>query len=52
MEIVAVQFMLMAFNLFGAQRLKMIGKNPAFNYFVAGMTFGFGTVKLLEILFK
>lgn len=52
MEIVALQFMLMALNLFGAQRLKMMGKSPAVNYFVAGMTFGFGTVKLLEILFK
>ena len=52
MEIVALQFMLMSLNLHGAKRLKDMGKNPAFNYFVAGMTFGFGTVKLLEILFK
>jgi len=52
MEIVAVQFMLVTLNLFGAQQVKMMGKNPAFNYFVAGMTFGFGTVKLLEILLK
>ena len=52
MEIVALQFMLCALNLFGAERLKDMGKNPAFNYFVAGMTFGFGAVKLLEILFK
>ena len=52
MEIVVVQFMLMALNLFGAQRLKMMGKNPAFNYFVAGMAFGFGVSKLIEISFK
>ncbi len=52
MEIVALQFMLCGFNLYGAQRLRMIGKNPAFNYFAAGMTFGFGVYKLLEILFK
>lgn len=52
MEIVVLQFMLTALNLFGAQRLKMIGENPAFNYFAAGMMFGFGTVRLLEIFFK
>ena len=52
MEIVLVQFMLMALNLFGAQRAKIMGKNPAFNYFIAGMTFGFGVSKLIEISFK
>jgi hypothetical protein len=52
MEIVLLQFALCGLNLVGAQSQKNIGRNPAFNYFVAGMTFGFGVVKLIEIFLK
>ena len=48
MEIVLVQFALCGLNLFGAQQQKNSGRNPAFNYFVAGMTFGFGVAQLID----
>jgi len=52
MEIILVQFSLTALNLFTAKSLKDRGRNPAFNYFVAGMCFGFGFLRLLELLIK
>ena len=52
MEIVLLQFILAALNLYGAKVQKDGGRNPAFNYFVAGMTFGFGVTKLIELLVK
>lgn len=52
MEIILVQFALCGLNLYGAKTQKDRGRNPAFNYFVAGMTFGFGVVKLIEISLK
>jgi hypothetical protein len=52
MEIVLLQFVLCGLNLFGAKTVKDNGGNPVFNYFVAGMTFGFGISKLIEICLK
>jgi len=52
MEIVLLQFGLMGINLIGAKHQKNIGKNPAFSYFVAGMCFGLGITRLLELLLK
>jgi hypothetical protein len=52
MEIVALQFALCGLNLLGAKSVKENGGNPMFNYFVAGMTFGFGISKLIEIYLK
>jgi hypothetical protein len=52
MEIILLQFSLTALNLYGAKAAKDRGRNPAFNYFVAGMTFGFGFLRLLELLIK
>lgn len=48
MGLVFMQFALCGLNLFGAQQQKDNGRNPAFNYFVAGMTFGFGVVQLIN----
>jgi hypothetical protein len=52
MEIILLQFSLCGLNLFAAKATKDRGRNPAFNYFVAGMTFGFGFLRLLELLIK
>jgi hypothetical protein len=52
MEIVLLQFILTALNLYGVKVQKDEGRNPAFNYFAAGMTFGFGVAKLIELLVK
>jgi hypothetical protein len=52
MEIILLQFALTALNLYGAKSQKDRGRNPAFSYFVAGMTFGFGFLRLLELLIK
>ncbi len=47
-----LQFALSALNLYGAKSQKDNGRNPAFSYFVAGMCFGFGVLKLIELLIK
>jgi hypothetical protein len=52
MEIILLQFSLCGLNLFAAKATKDRGRNPAFSYFVAGMTFGFGFLRLLELLIK
>jgi hypothetical protein len=52
MEIILLQFALCGLNLYGAKVQKDGGRNPSFNYFVAGMTFGFGVSKLIELLIK
>jgi hypothetical protein len=52
MEIVLVEFVLMGLNLYGAKTQKDNGRNPAFSYFVAGMCFGFGLTKLIELFLK
>ena len=52
MGIVLLQFGLVAINLYIVKTQKDLGKNPAFSYFVAGMCFGFGLGKLLELLLK
>jgi len=52
MEIVLLQFGLMGLNLYGAKTQKDNGRNPAFSYFVAGMCFGLGITRLLELLLK
>lgn len=51
MEIVLLQFFLMALNLYGAKWQKNKNRNSDLNYFVAGMTFGLGTYKLITIIF-
>ena len=45
-----LQFALMGFNLFLAKTHKDNGRNPAFSYFVAGMTGGFGISQLIRLL--
>lgn len=50
MEIVVAEFAIMAINLFAAKIQKDNGSNPAINYFVAGMTFGFGLSKLITLI--
>jgi len=52
MTIVLVQFGLMGLNLFSAKTQKENGKNPAFSYFVSGMCFSFGLIKLIELFLK
>jgi len=52
MEIILLQFSLCGLNLFAAKATKDRGRNPAFSYFVAGMTFGFGVARLIELLLK
>jgi hypothetical protein len=52
MEIILLQFALTGLNLYGAKTQKDNGRNPAFNYFVAGICFGFGLLRLLELLLK
>ena len=52
METILLQFGLTALNLYGAKLQKENGRNPAFNYFIAGMCFGFGLLRLLELLLK
>ena len=52
MGIIFMQFALCGLNLFGAKVQKDGGRNPAFNYFVAGMTFGFGVARLIELSLK
>lgn len=47
-----LQFALSALNLFGAKVTKDRGGNPSFNYFVAGMTFGFGVAQLIKLSLK
>lgn len=50
MDIVIAEFSMMAINLFAAKIRKDKGLNPAINYFVAGMTFGFGLSKLITLI--
>ena len=52
MGIILLQFALVALNLYGAKTQKDEGMNPAFSYFVAGMCFGSGITRLLELLLK
>ena len=52
MEIILLQFALTGINLFAAKHQKENGRNPAFNYFVAGICFGFGLLRLIELLLK
>jgi hypothetical protein len=52
MGIVLLQFGLTVINLYGAKSQKEKGRNPAFSYFVAGMCFGLGITRLLELLLK
>jgi hypothetical protein len=52
MEVVFLQFTLMTVNLFAAKIQKDNNRNPAFNYFVAGMCFGFGLTKLINMYVK
>ena len=52
MGTILLQFGLMGLNLFTAKHQKENGRNPAFNYFVAGMCFGFGLSQLIELLLK
>jgi hypothetical protein len=52
MEIILLQFALTGLNLYRAKTQKDNGRNPAFSYFVAGICFGFGLLRLLELLLK
>jgi hypothetical protein len=52
MTTILLQFSLTALNLFAAKATKDRGRNPSLNYFAAGMTFGFGFLRLLELLIK
>ena len=52
MEIVFLEFTLMTVNLLAAKIKKDNNRNPAFNYFVAGMCFGFGLTILINIYVK
>ena len=52
MEIVILQFGLTVLNLIGAKSMVNQNKNPWFNYFVAGMTFGIGISKLITLFLK
>ncbi len=52
MGIILLQFILAVLNLYGAKSQKDRGRNPSISYFVAGMCFGFGFLRLLELLIK
>jgi hypothetical protein len=52
MEIVLLQFGLMALNLIGAKSMENQDRNPWFSYFVAGMCGGLGISQLISIFFK
>jgi uncharacterized membrane protein YedE/YeeE len=49
METVILQFGITALNLILAKEMVNQNKNPWFNYFVAGMTFGFGITQLIKL---
>ena len=49
MEIVILEFGLMAINLYGASVIKLKGGNPAVNYFVAGFCCSFGISELIKL---
>jgi hypothetical protein len=49
METVILQFGLMALNLIGAKSMENQDRNPWFQYFVAGMCFGFGLSQLIKL---
>lgn len=52
MEIVLLHFTLTAINLFSAQRVENMNRNPRLQYFCAGITFGLGISSLIKFILK
>jgi hypothetical protein len=50
MLVALLQFGLMGLNLIGAKSMESQYKNPWLQYFVAGMTCGFGILQLIKLL--
>lgn len=52
MGTILLHFTLTAVNLFSANYTESMGKNPRLQYFIAGITFGFGLEALIRFLLK